>query len=130
QEYVTQYRDIVRNYANLASPDLTAQTKTPLSPPLLLRWRNAGLQAIKSVVGSEALATDGLKQLNIVVPVILQNLYSGGDHVILPLQQKAQTSEKQEREQARRRRMSVATVRTVDTADANPATASGSTADA
>ncbi|KAJ9249498.1 hypothetical protein DTO027B5_7347 [Paecilomyces variotii] len=129
-EYATQYHNIVRTYAAFASPDPSAHTKTPLSTPLAIRWRNAGLQAIKSVVGSEALATDGGTQLEIVVPVILSNLYSGGEDVLVSIQTKADDLEKTEREQAGRRRMSSATVQTVDTADGDPVTASGTAADA
>ncbi|PGG99457.1 hypothetical protein AJ80_09343 [Polytolypa hystricis UAMH7299] len=130
QAYVTQYRDIVRAYAALASAEFATEPRTPLSKPFLLRWKNVGLQAIKSVVSSEALATDGVKQLNIVVPVILENLYSDGDFMLSPLQEQAETSEKQEREIARRRRMSIATVQTVDVAEGDPISASATTADA
>ncbi|OJD12984.1 hypothetical protein AJ78_06499 [Emergomyces pasteurianus Ep9510] len=128
QEYVNMYRNIVRSYAQLASTDHVTPARAALSLPMRLRWRSAGLQAIKSVVISEALALDGTKQLNIVMPVILDNLYSTEN--LLPLQEKALSSEKHEREHARRRRMSIATVRTADTTDADPVTAAGTTADA
>ncbi|KAK2757086.1 plasma membrane localization protein [Arachnomyces sp. PD_36] len=128
-EYASQYRDIVRSYAAFAAPSTDAP-KSTLSPPEAIRWRSVGLKAIKSVVSSEALGTDGGKQLNIVVPVILQNLYLGGHDVLTSLQEKAQTSEQQERDQARRRRMSIATVQTVDTVDGHPNSAAGTTADA
>ncbi|OAX80729.1 hypothetical protein ACJ72_04934 [Emergomyces africanus] len=128
QEYVSMYRNVVRSYAQLASTDHVTPARAALSLPMRLRWRNAGLRAIKSVVSSEALALDGSKQLNIVMPVILDNLYSTEN--LLPLQEKALSSEKHEREHARRRRMSIATVRTADTTDADPVTAAGTTADA
>ncbi|ODH13002.1 hypothetical protein ACO22_07701 [Paracoccidioides brasiliensis] len=127
QQCVNLYREIVRNYANFVSTESTTPSRTSLALPLRLRWRKVGLQAIKSVVSSEALASDGMKQLNIVVPVILDNLYSTED--LLPLQEKALTSEKLERELARRRRTSTATVQTADTTDGDPTTASGTTAD-
>lgn len=128
-EYASQYRDIVRSYAAFASPS-AGTVKSSLSPPEAIRWRSVGLQAIKSVVSSEALGADGGKQLNIVVPVILQNLYLGGNEVLTSLQEKAQSTEQHEREQARRRRMSIATVQTVDTVDGHPSSAAGTTADA
>ncbi|KAL1857989.1 plasma membrane localization protein [Paecilomyces lecythidis] len=130
QEYATQYHNIVRTYAGFASPDPSVHTKTPLSPPLVIRWRNVGLRAIKSIVGSEALASDGGKQLEIVVPVILDNLYSGGEDVLVSIQTKADDLEKNEREQTSRRRMSSATVQTADTAEGDPVVASGTAADA
>ncbi|GAD94412.1 hypothetical protein NFIA_063230 [Paecilomyces variotii No. 5] len=129
QEYATQYHNIVRTYAGFASPDPSVHTKTPLSTPLVIRWRNVGLRAIKSIVGSEALATDGGKQLELVVPVILDNLYSGGEDVLASIQTKADDLEKNEREHTRRR-MSSATVQTVDTAEGDPVAASGTAADA
>lgn len=126
-----QYQDIVRKYATFASEDPQSQPRSALSAPVLVRWRTAGLQAIKSAVSSEALGTDGGKQLQIVVPVILQNLYSSNDDILSVLQARAQNSEKTEMEQARKRRMSMTKVATVDTmADADPASASGTTADA
>ncbi|KAL2373963.1 hypothetical protein RJ035_004649 [Blastomyces gilchristii] len=128
QEYVNLYRNVVRSYAQLASADHLAPAMAGLSLPMRLRWRNAGLRAIKSIVSSEALALDGTKQLSIVMPVILDNLYSTEN--LLPLQEKALSSEKLEREHARRRRTSIATVRTADTTDADPITAAGTTADA
>ncbi|PGG99493.1 hypothetical protein GX51_06313 [Blastomyces parvus] len=128
QEYVTLYRNVARSYAQLASADHVAPAKAGLTLPMRLRWRNAGLRAIKSIVSSEALALEGTKQLSIVMPVILDNLYSTEN--LLPLQEKALNSEKQEREHARRRRTSIATVRTADTTDADPISAAGTTADA
>ncbi|EEH04757.1 conserved hypothetical protein [Histoplasma capsulatum G186AR] len=128
QEYVNLYRNIVRSYAQLASVDHVTPARAALSLPLRMRWRNAGLRAIKSIVSSEALSLDGTKQLEILMPVILSNLYSTEN--LLPLQAKVLSSEKQEREHARRRRTSITTVRTVDTTDADPTTAAASTADA
>ncbi|KAK2743672.1 plasma membrane localization protein [Myotisia sp. PD_48] len=130
QEFISQYREVVKKYANFASTDLSSISKTPLACPTIARWKSVGLQAIKGVVSSESLGIDSPKQLNIVIPVILQNLYSDGDTGLSPLQEKVINSEQQEREQARRRRMSIATVQTVDTIEGNIASASGSAADA
>lgn len=130
-EYVGLYRNVVKTYADFASGDSGATSKTPLGRPLTLRWKNIGLQATKSVVDSESLAMDGPKLLEITMPVVLQNLYATGDFTLSPLQKKAQSSEKQEREQnSRRRRMSIATVQTVDPVDGHATSASGTTADA
>jgi hypothetical protein len=130
-EYITLYRDVVRTYAQFASVDSGSLPKMPaISHAMKLRWKTVALQAIKSVVSSETLAADGANQLYLILPVILQNLFTGGDFTLSPLQKRAQTSEKFEREQARRRRMSIATVQTVDTIDANPDSASGTAADA
>ncbi|KAM5433161.1 plasma membrane localization protein [Microsporum ferrugineum] len=125
--YTSQYRDLVRRYAALASPAAHAS----LAAPMALRWRNVGLQAVRSVVASEALGADWSRQLSIVIPVVLQSLYhDDADPGLLPLQQRALSSQSHEREHARRRRMSIATVQTVDTVDGNPESAAGTAADA
>ncbi|KAF3491727.1 uncharacterized protein GIQ15_01244 [Arthroderma uncinatum] len=128
-EYINQYRGVLRKYASFASTSPSPSTAS-MTPPTALRWRNVGLQAVKSVVGSEALGADWSRQLNIVIPVILQSLYHDGDPGLLPLQQRALSSESQEREHTRRRRMSIATVQTIDTVDGNPESAAGTAADA
>lgn len=127
-----QYQNIVQMYAEFASNDFPPSFKQTPSKPMVMRWKTAGLRAIRSVVGAEALGADGSKQLSIVMPVILDNLYAGDDDVLASLQEKAHTGEKTDVENARRRRMSIATVTTVDTVDFDPATASasGTTADA
>ncbi|EZG01507.1 hypothetical protein H106_08157 [Trichophyton rubrum CBS 735.88] len=125
-DYINQYRDVVRKYASF-----TSRTTTNTTTATDLRWRNVGLQAIRAVVGSEALGADWSRQLNIVLPVILHCLYHSGDPGLLQLQQRAVCSENLEKEHARRRRMSIATVQTVDTVEAgDPESASGTAADA
>lgn len=129
QQYASQYQNIIQTYATFASPTSGVPSRN-LSPPTALRWRDAGLKAIRSVVSSEALGTDGGKQLSIVVPVILENLYAGDEDVLVSLQMKAESTEKAEREHIRRRRTSTVTVQTVDTVEGNVAEAAGSAADA
>ena len=130
QHLAQQYLSVVQTYAHFASNEFLQDPKIARQPPLSFRWRTASLKTIRSVVGSEAVLTDSQKQLEAIIPVILDNLYLEEDDILAALQQKAQTSEKLDLENARKRRMSVATVTTVDTNDADPATASGTTADA
>ena len=125
-----QFLKIVQTYTAFASKEPVPDLKTPPSPPVAMRWRTAGLKAIRSVVGCEAFAMESGQQLSIVMPVILENLYSEVDDILTSLQQRAQTGEKVDIEKARQRRMSMATVTTIDTIDTNPVTASGTTADA
>ena len=125
-----QYQAIVQTYALFASKEPPPELRSELSTPIAVRWRMVGLKAIKSVVGSEATEAESTKQLNLVMPAILENLYSGEDDILSSLQKSAQTSEKVDFDNARRRRMSMATVTTVDTVETNPATAAGTTADA
>ena len=132
QEYVILYRDIIRAYANFASGDAVSTFKTPQSQLTLTRWKDVGLQAIKSVVGSGSLAIDGPIMLKITVPVILENLYSGNDLLVSPLRTHAKESEKieRQRERARMGRLSMQTVQSVDGAtDRDPDAAIATPAD-
>lgn len=128
QGIAQKYREVVRSYASFAYPSYSP-TKT--SPAVAIRWRNAGLRAIKSVVSSESLAADGGTTLNIILPVILDNLYSAEENVLAILKEKLLEPEKPERDGIRTRRLSVATVHTVDTGvdQGDPALAAQSTAD-
>lgn len=131
QELSTQYHSVVRTYASFADTKSPSQSKATSSSPLLIRWRNAGLRAIRGVVGSdETLAADGGDSLKLILPVILENLYTGEEDVLVLLQLKSQEPEKTQPELAPRRRVSVATVQTVDAAEGDPALASQTTADA
>lgn len=128
QDFASQYREVVRTYADFA--DQTEQLKTAPSGPMVTRWRTAGLRAIKGVVGSEAgLAADGGDSLKILLPVILERLYNGDDSLLVSLELKLHETEKNESTLRPRRRVSTATVQTVDAVDGDPALASQSAAD-
>ncbi|PWY87509.1 hypothetical protein BO70DRAFT_332423 [Aspergillus heteromorphus CBS 117.55] len=129
QEFATQYREVVRTYASFA--DVHAQANPATSAPLAIRWRTAGLRAIKGVVSSEAgLAADGGDSLRLILPVILENLCQGDEDLLTSLENQLQESEKSnDTDPAHRRRVSTATVQTVDTVNGDPALASQSAAD-
>ncbi|KAF7588483.1 plasma membrane localization protein [Aspergillus hancockii] len=130
QDFATQYREVVRTYANFADGDPSTEAKTVPSPPLTIRWKTAGLRAIKGVVSSEAgLAADGGDSIRVILPVILENLYSTEDNLVRSLELKLLESEKSEPELAHRRRVSTATVETVDAAEGDAALAAQNTAD-
>lgn len=130
QAHIRRYEEVVKAYASLAG-NAPTQTRGPLSAPLAIRWKSVGVQAIRCITSSDTVGADGGHQLSIIMPMILQNLYSAQENYLATLQQRAKANEKSEKESAIRRRMSVATVRTADTApDADPAAVSGTTADA
>ncbi|KAI9812124.1 MAG: plasma membrane localization protein [Pycnora praestabilis] len=129
QQHIQQYDEIVKLYAGFAADSPPVQIKGAISKPIAIRWRSVGLQAIKCVASSEALGSDGGRQLGIVLPVILQNLYSEDEDHLLLLQQREQSKEAIEKDQGNRRRMSTATARTNETLDASPIAASGTAAD-
>lgn len=114
QDHIGQYEDIVRTYTSYASLKTPVQPKGGLSAPIAIRWRGAGLRALKSITSSEAVGADGGRQLNMIMPVILQNLHSGDEESLRQLQLRAETPESSEMEQVTRRRMSIATVRTTE----------------
>lgn len=123
QGLATKYREVVRTYAGFANPFSASFSS---STPVAIRWRNVGLRAIKGVVSSEGVGADGGASLTIILPVILENLYSPDEDVLVPLKAKLRESEKPEPEVPRNRRMSV---NTVDTANGDPTQATLSTAD-
>lgn len=132
QGLAQKYRGVVRMYAGFADPSSPSHSSAKISPAVAIRWRNAGLRAIKSVVSSESLAADGGTSLQIILPVILENLYSPNEDLLVPLKvrlEETKEANKTERDGHRNRRMSVNTVNTDETANGDPALAAQSTAD-
>lgn len=130
QQRAQQYLSIVQHYAGFAAKKKPVDKKSADSIPLSLRWRTIGLKAIRAIVASEALANDSNHQLNIVMPVILENMSLEEENILATLQQRVKTSERIDDESNRRRRMSIATVTTVDTMEGDPAMAVETTAGA
>ncbi|MCJ1377935.1 plasma membrane localization protein [Xylographa soralifera] len=130
QSHLRRYEDVVKAYAGFAgSPP--PQLKGTLSAPMAIRWKSAGVQAIKSLTLSDTLGTNGGRQLQIIMPMLLQNLYSHQGDYLITLQQRADANDQTEKDSSLIRRTSLATVRTVDTnSETNPAALSGTTADA
>ena len=130
QDYFRQYEEIVSIYAVFASKDTPVQTRGPTSVPIAVRYRETGLEALKAVVSSESLSADTSKQLGLIIPVVLENLYSQHGSELELLREKEQEKERLEREQAVKRRQSSSTMHTTGTDEADPIAASGTTADA
>ncbi|KAA8569452.1 hypothetical protein MFRU_004g02280 [Monilinia fructicola] len=130
QEYLHQYEEIVQIYASFASTR-TQTTPKAQSAPVSIRWRSLGLQAVKSVASSQALSTVAGRQLDVIVPILLENIWTDNEDFLEVLQQRAESEESIGTEKSLlKRRASNATVRTVDTAGENPTALSGTTADA
>lgn len=111
QEHIGQYEEIVQIYASFAAINPSIATRDGRSTPVAIRWRGAGLRALQSVTSSEAVGTDRGKEINIIMPMILQNLHPEIEDYLTVLNQRAQHTESADKEVARRR-MSIATVRT------------------
>lgn len=131
QAHIGQYEEIVRTYADFANRQSPPKVKGVLSAHLAIRWRSVGLKAIKAITSSEAVGADGGRQLHVVIPIILQNLYPDDEAYLRMLYRRIESMADTDRELALKRRMSVSTVQTVD-ANPDPETAamSASTDDA
>ncbi|KAJ8130459.1 hypothetical protein O1611_g3171 [Lasiodiplodia mahajangana] len=129
QAYLHQYEDVVRAYAACASTRVTPGKGTP-SKSVALRWRNAGLGAIQSIATSDALSSVSGRQLDVVVPMILENLWTNDEDFLDVLLQRAEMEQKVDTNALLRRRTSVSTVRTAETGgDINPIAISGTSGD-
>lgn len=131
QAYLRQYEDVVSAYAQCAS---TRQTpgKADQSKSVALRWRNAGLEAIRSIAESESLSSVAGRQLDVIVPKILENLWTDDEDFINAIIQRAEEeeSDKADGNPLIRRRTSVSTVKTDGTGgDTNPVAITGSSVD-
>lgn len=129
QMYLRQYEAVVKQYADLASTR-EVQGKNKPSTSLALRWRNAGLGAIKSIASSEAMSSVAGRQIDVVVPMILENLWTSNEGFLDVLLRRANMDEKTSNDYSSRRRNSNATARTAENEeDPNPIALSGSAGD-
>lgn len=131
QEHVALYEQTVSLYANYAARNPLPDHKPPLSQPQVTRCRNAGLRAIASIASSEAVGADGGRQLNITMPLILDNLHPTDQEYLASLYAQVESEEANGKDQDSKRRPSVSTVQAVDaTQDGENAEMSTSTDDA
>ena len=130
QTYLRQYQAVVQQYASLASTRAFPGKVEP-SKPIALRWRNSGLEAIRSIASSEALSSVAGQQYDVAVPMILENLWTDNEDFLDVLLHRAEMGDKVDGA-LMRRRTSIATVQTVETAGEphpNPLALSGTAVD-
>ncbi|KAF2422880.1 hypothetical protein EJ08DRAFT_563486, partial [Tothia fuscella] len=127
QDFIRQYEEVVRLYAAFASKDTPIQMKTAKSVPVLIRFRKAGLEAVKAIAQSEVLASETGRQLSIVVPVILENIYANNGQFLGQLEHREEEKVEFEKELALKRRQSISTVRTTEANEPDPVAASATT---
>jgi hypothetical protein len=130
QDYIKQYDEIAQLYAQLASKDTAKAGKTPVSWPVAIRYRKAGLQALKAVASSESLASETGRQLAVIIPVILLNMHAESGAYIRRLEYRETQKDEHEKEHAVRRRQSVSTARTDEEDGGDAVAAAGTTEDA
>ncbi|RFU77644.1 hypothetical protein TARUN_4590 [Trichoderma arundinaceum] len=129
QAYLSHYVSVVRSYAQLASTR-NSPNQGASSRPVQMRWRNAGLGAIKCISASDALSSVSGRQIDVIVPMILENLWTDDETLLDTLLERVEVEEKVDTEKLLRRRTSVATVQTADAGgDANPLAISGTAMD-
>ncbi|KAL7926713.1 hypothetical protein ACQKWADRAFT_309518 [Trichoderma austrokoningii] len=129
QAYLSHYVSVVRSYAQLASAQHIAK-QGAASRPVQMRWRNAGLGAIKCMAISDALSSVSGRQIDVIVPMILENLWTQDGTLLDILLDRVEAEEKVDTEKLLRRRTSVATVQAPDSGgDANPLAISGTAND-
>ena len=114
-EYRDLYEDVVKRYAAFAYKG--RGKKLGKSTQLVavhdaIRLREAGLGAIKSILLSDALASESGRQLDVVVPAILSSVRGEDEGYLLHLVKLSRKNEEDEKDKALARRMSIATVRT------------------
>lgn len=131
QDYIKQYAEIVQGYAEFAAKTATKTGKQSISWPVAIRFRKAGLLALKAVASSESLASETARQLAVIVPVILLNIHSASGAYLKRLETRGTEKEQHDKELALRRRQSVSTARTDPDEDGGDViAASGTTEDA
>lgn len=130
-EHTKQYDGVVQTYAYLASRSAPpSRTKKSSSIPESLRYRSAGLQAIKSFVSADAFAMDNDKHLRVFMPIILENIYSGKAYSLAVLLRRESLNDTLEKEQhAREHRQSISVPRTADSTEIDATMAGGTAAD-
>ena len=130
QHYIKRYEEIVQLYAQFAAKDTVKTGKTPTSWPVAIRYRKAGLQALKAVAASESLGSETGRQLGAIIPVILLNMHSESGDYLGRLEARESVKDEHEKELALRRRQSVSTARTEEEDGGDAIAASGTTEDA
>lgn len=129
KQYAGEYESVIKQYAQFASTRNTA-SKTPLSRPMQVRWRNAGLTAIKCVSAADNLSSLTGRQMDVVIPRILENLWTDNEAFIDVLQERLRLEEKEDEEKVVRRRNSLAIGDAADAAGNQPVALPDSAADA
>ena len=136
-DYRELYQDVVGRYAVFAGKEGSkslGKNAQAVAVPDAIRLRKAGLFALKSVLVSDALASEAGRQLDVVIPAILGNM-RGEDEIYLEhLVRLQKRSEEDEKQRAIDRRQSMATVRTstgfTNDAESDPRRAEGTAQDA
>lgn len=128
-EHRAQYDRILSLYASYASKSQPPKLKTPPSIPVSMRYRTAGLKAIKALVASPSFTEDDGYHCKTIIPVVLDNLVSGRQNYLLVLQKRHDERLEKEKMPQHRRRQSQNLSRATISLDDDPTAAAGTTED-
>ena len=120
-----QFEVLLRSYASYASKSSAIARNSLSSLPLRVRYRKAGLQAIRGAVPSISIWASTEKLISLIVPIVLENVDSGDPQYIIALQERIASRDEMERDFNYKRKQSMSTVWTEDTVEADPQAASG-----
>ena len=126
----SQFEVLLRSYASYASSNSSIAVKSSSSLPLSVRYRKAGLQAIRGAVPSIYTWAPTENLINLILPVVLENLDSQDPHYIEVLRDRVASRDEIEKDFNFKRKQSMSTVWTADTIEADPQAASGTIEDA
>ena len=127
QDYIASYEEIIGIYAMFASKDTLIQSRSARFVPVQIRFRKAGLEAAKAIAESESLSSQTGRQLSIIVPPILENIYADNGQYLMQLETSEEQKVEWEKQMAIRRRQSTSTVRTFEEDEGDPEAAQGTT---
>lgn len=106
-EYLEAFESVLRAYCSVAS--------IAAGQSMELRWRSIGLHAIRSIASSEALgASDSKRQLQMITPVIVQNLFADSEEKLLMMQERAVAEEEDGPKKLKTTLTRISTTATVD----------------
>lgn len=126
QGFIRQYDEIIELYSAFASKDKPFESKTQKTIPSIIRFRKAGLEALKALSSSDILVVETERQLHQIIPPLLENIYSDHGRFLHLLGLREEEKSELEKDLAMKRRQSFSTVRTADT-EPDPVAASGTT---
>ena len=127
---LSQFEVLLHSYASYASKDSSLAAKNSSSLPLTVRYRKAGLQAIRGATPSVSTWATSEHLISLIMPVLLENVDSKDQHYINVLRDRIASRDEMEKDSFFKRKQSMSTVWTADTIEADPQAASGTIEDA
>ena len=129
RDHLNQYNDIITHYAAFASKDGGRPTKVPPSTNIAVRNRKAGMQALKALLSADSFTADNGQKLRLVLPVVLENVYSDAPGLLMRLKLRETAKDGRERDQGARPRPSTNASFAESSSEVDPMNASATAED-